>query len=267
MNTGFPMNVTLTTEIDDSRIPAGVCRLDYVSDLDGRPDWALVWPGDISDLWIVVIHGHGSTGDQIFTRNDIRELWLPTFRSCGAGLLSVNLRGNAWMGPAAAHDLHDLITYMRSEWGLRRTLLCSGSMGGTSNVIYGVLHPEDVDAIVARGAATDLATYQPWCMRQERPVMQEIGAAISAAYGATPAERVDVYERHSVVAHAERLTMPIALSHGANDQVIPVSQPRALVAKLSGRSTFRYDEIPGGNHDSPLYEKTGFQWVLDEVLG
>ena len=259
------MRATTANVTSDPRIPADVVRLDYVSDLDGRADWALVWPGEIADLWIVVIHGHGSTGDQIFTRKDILELWLPEFRGCGAGLLSVNLRGNAWMGPAAAHDLHQLITHMRDKFELRRTLLCSGSMGGTSNLIYGVLHPEDVDAIVARGAATDLATYQPWCMRQERPVMQQIGAAIAAAYGGTPEECPDLYRRHSAVEHADRLTMPVALSHGGADQVIPVSQSRALVAKLSGQPTFRYDEIPDGNHDSPLHESAGFKWVLEKI--
>lgn len=261
------MRITVSTVISDPRIPAGVSRLDYASDLDGTADWALVWPGEIADLWIVVIHGHGSTGDQIFTRNDIRELWLPRFRRCGAGLLSVNLRGNAWMGPAAAHDLHDLLAHMRKEWALRRTIFCSGSMGGTSNLIYGVLHPEDVDAVVARGAATDLAAYQPWCLRQERPIMREIGAAIAAAYGGTPEERPDIYRRHSAVAHADCLSMPVALSHGEADQVIPVAQARALLAKLDGQPTFRYEEIPGGNHDSPLHEATGFQWVLGQMIG
>ena len=259
------MQVTATSPPYDPRIPAGVLRLDYVSGLDGASDWALVWPGEITGLWIVVIHGHGSSGDLIFTRKDIRELWLPQFRACGAGLLSVNLRGNAWMGPAAAHDLHDLVNYMRVERGLKRTLFCSGSMGGTSNLIYGVLHPEDVDGIVARGAATDLTTYQPWCAQHERPILREIAAAIADAYGGTPVERPDVYLRHSVVANARRLSMPVALSHGGDDQVIPVSQSRALVAELSDLATFRYDEIPGGNHDSPLHETAGFLWVLEQM--
>lgn len=245
--------------------PTGMQRLDYVSAVDGRHDWALMRPGQRRELWIVVLHGHGAHGDQLYTRRDVREKWLPKFLAAGAGIITLNLRDNAWMSPAAAADLHAILNYWRAEFGLQKTIFCSGSMGGTSNLIYGVLHPADVQGIVARGAATDLGAYYRWCLTQPRPILQEIANAIRTAYGAVPDEAPEIYRRHSTQANAFRLTMPVFLSHGGADQVIPVSQARALAEILEDSNNFMYHEIPGGNHDSPLDDQEGLPWVLQRL--
>ena len=260
------MNVTGIAPAHDGRIPRGVERINYRSQVDGLEDWALLWPGEREDLWIIVIHGHGSRGDQIFVREDIRDWWLPEFRRTGGGLLSPNLRGNAWMSPSAAQDMHALVRFLRAEWGMERALFCSGSMGGTSNLTYAVLHPEDVQGVVARGAATDMASYYRWCLGQDRNIIQEIAQAISSAYGGPPDDVPETYERHSAVANADQLTMPVRLSHGEADAAIPVAQARALAERLSASPDFQYCEIPGGNHDSPLRETAGFRWVLERTM-
>jgi len=248
--------------------PGEVRRVDYESAVDGRRDWALLRPGANRGLWIVVIHGHGSQGNQLFTHEDIRKTWLPRFLATGAGLLTPNLRGNAWMGPAAAADLHALLAWLRAEHGLRQTIFSSGSMGGTSNLIYGVLHPEDVGGIVARGAASDPASYHDWCLPQrDKGILQQIAQAIRESYGGAPGDAPAVYDRHSALRHADTLTMPVCLSHGGADTVIPVSQSRALAERLNGRAHFSYKEIPGGNHDSPLRETGDFDRVLKTVRG
>ncbi len=245
--------------------PEGTMRLDYSSSVDGAADWALALPGRNSALWIVIIHGHGSHGDQIFTRCDIRNSWLPVFLETGAGILSVNLRDNAWMGPAASTDMHGLIDWLRSKYGMQKTIFASGSMGGTSNLIYAVLHPEDVDGVVARGAATDLASYYNWCIGQDMPIIQEIAEAIRISYGGTPEQQPELYRRHSALANADRLTMPVFFSHGGADELIPVEQARALAAKMTGRKNFHYFEIPGGNHDSPLTESNSFPKIISMI--
>lgn len=246
--------------------PEGLLRLTYAGGGDAAPDWALLRPGARRDLWIVVLHGHGAQGDQLFTRRDVRDLWLPAFLATGAGLLTPNLRGNAWMGPAAAADLHALLEYLRAEFGLRRTLFCSGSMGGTGNLLYGALHPEDVGGIVARGAASDLATYWRWCRSQTGPdILRQIADAIQNAYGGTPDEAPAAYRRHDALRQAARLSMPVYLAHGGADAVIPVEQSRRLAERLCGKPDFCYREIPGGNHDSPLYDGCGLDWVLQRM--
>ena len=242
--------------------PEGLLRLEYVSDIDGLKDWALFLPGENRELWIVVIHGHGSHGDQLFIRKDIREFWLPEYRNSGAGILCVNLRDNAWMGPAAVADMHDLVNYLRTEQGMRKTIFCSGSMGGTSNLAYAVLHPEDVSGLVIRGAATDLASYYRWCRTQQKPIVQEIAEAIRISYGGTPYEKAELYRKHSALANFAKLAMPLYLIHGAADEIIPVEQARALADKMKNCKNFFYTEIPGGNHDSPITEANAFPAIM-----
>lgn len=242
---------------------ARVRRIEYCSAGDGRADWALAHPPRQGDIWLVCLHGHGSHGDQLYTRPDIRERWLPAFLDRDLGLLTPNLRDNAWMGPAAVRDLDDLLDLVRAEFGASRFLFASGSMGGTGNLIYAALRPANVAGVIARGAASDLASYHAWCLQRQaaKPILGEIAAAIAAAYGGA----ATVYQAHSAQALAARLTMPLFLSHGAADAVIPVSQMRALVGRLADHPNLVYHEIPDGNHDSPLHVRTNpdaLDWLL-----
>ncbi|HRU05676.1 MAG TPA: hypothetical protein P5137_07860 [Candidatus Brocadiia bacterium] len=245
--------------------PPGLLRLDYASRVDGLADWALVWPGDGAD-WVVQLHRHGSTGDQIFTRKDIRDLWLPHYRKLGLGVLSPNLHGNAWMSPAAAADLRELIAWTRRTYGARRFFFSSGSMGGTSNLIYAVLHPEDVAAVVARCPATDLAIYHDWLAAHPGGVRDQIRQAIATAYGGPPSAAPDVYAAHSALRNASRLTMPVHLCHADADPTIPVDESRRLAQAMAGKPNFTYLEIPGG-HDAPLARREALDWLEAQVRG
>ena len=137
-------------------------RWEYESPVGGLSDWALLRNGrEDNDLWVVVLHGHGAAGDQLFTRDDLkpRERQIAEL---GLGLLCPNLRGNAWMSPAAVDDLHFLLNRVRERRGARRFVFCSGSMGGTGNLIYAIRHPEDVAGVVALCPATDIGSYYAW---------------------------------------------------------------------------------------------------------
>ncbi len=245
--------------------PAGLQRIDYTSGLDGRRDWALAWPGRDPARWVVHLHGHGSTGDQLHTRPDINRLWLPKYRAAGLGVLSPNLRGNAWMAPAAAHDLHALLEAVRREFGARRFLLFSGSMGGTGNLAYAVLHPDDAQAVGALCPAVDVASYYAWCRERNTGVIREIADAICESYGGDPVARPDVYAAHSALRRCDRLTMPVVVVHGSADAVIPVEPARELARRMSGRATFRYEEQPGGHHDSPLEAAWAIDWAIAQL--
>ena len=244
-------------------------RLDYTSGVDQRPDWALVRPPEQGALWAVVIHGHGSHGDQLYTRTDMKRDWLPALLARGLGLLTPNLRDNGWMSPAAAADLHDLLAYCRAQHGAERFLFVSGSMGGTSNLIYSALHPADVAAAIALCPATDLASYYAWCMAHpQEGIQREIGRAIAAAYGGPPEQQPEAYAAHSAVVHADRLAMPVYVVHGTRDTIIPVSQPRQLVGKMGDQANFAYVEIPDGDHEAPLRGfAVGFEWVMAKLAG
>ena len=249
-------NIRLVNACGDC-FPEGLKRLDYCSSVDDIEDYAYILPGNNPEFWIIVLHGHGSHGDQLYTRKDLRGIWFEPFQATGAGIITPNLRDNAWMSPTAATDMHALVNYLRSEYGLKKTLFCSGSMGGTGNLIYSILYPEDVDAVIARGAATNLKSYHQWCLKQEKPIVHEIAAAISTAYNE------EELEKHSTLHNAEKLTMPVYFSHGGADEVIPVEQARMLAVELKNKQDFFYKEIPDGNHDSPLYEIEGLNKIKE----
>ena len=253
--------VKLQAVTGNPNIPPDVTRLDFRA-ADGFEDWALIKPGKRKGLWAVVIHGHGSTGDQLYTREDIRRLWLTKHLASEVGVLTLNLRGNSWMGPAAAADTRAVLAYMRAEWGLTQTVFHSGSMGGTSNLIYAALHPEDVQALVLCGAAVDIGSYHDWKLTQPLPIHAEIAAAIRANYGGAPSERPELYAKHSALANRGRLTMPIHFSHGELDNLMSITQARGFAQAMADKADFVFKEIPGGNHDSPLHEPQGWDWAL-----
>jgi len=242
-------------------VPDTVAELRYLSVADNAEDWALVWPG-IKSQWVVMLHGHGSTGDQLYTRADIR-CWIDVFREHGGGILTPNLRGNAWMSPAAVNDLEALLGVVRREFGAEKFLFASGSMGATGNLVYAIRRPQDVAGVVALGAATDLAAYWRWCKEPGRsPVVTEIREAIEKAYGGTLEQRLVTFQKHSVCAQADRLTMPVFLAHGETDPTIPVEQARNLAARMCETAGFQYVEITNGGHDAPL---TLMQQAFDHV--
>ena len=238
----------------------GIGLLSFTSPVDGTADWALAWPHGASADWVVHLHGHGSTGNQLFTRPDLRDRWLPFYRSHGAGVLGPHLRGNSWMAPAAVTDLHALLDACRRRYSIARFHFVSGSMGGTASLIYAALHPEDVASVVALCPATDLARYHGWLAAHPGGVRDEIRAALVTAYSGTPADRPDVYARHSTCRHAGRLTMPVFLSHGDADALIPVTETRALAFALGAIPNVTYREIPGGDHDAPLRDPAMLPW-------
>lgn len=246
-------------------IPPGVIHVVYRSPLDGMEDWALLWPPECGRTWVVNLHGHGSHGDQLYTRPDLRRDWMPEFRRRGLGIITPNLRDDAWMSPAAADHLRALLRFVREEHRASRFVFVGGSMGGTGNLIYAVLFPKDVAGVAAMCPAGSIASLYEWCAgHSATAVLAEIAAAIRAAYGGSVCEAPAAYHRHSCLAHADRLTMPVFVAHGEADEIVPVSESRALTAACPG-GNLKYHEISGGGHDSPLAAPI-LQEALDWVL-
>ena len=222
-------------------------RYEYESRVDGLRDWYLFHEEAAQDICVVVLHGHGSQGDQLITRPDIAGSWVPVLLKNKVSVIAPNLRGNAWMSEAAVSDLYELLRNRQRSSSWRKTVIVSGSMGGTGALIFAMLHPELIGGVAALGAATDIGRYLAWTGTQSHPVLCEIHDAIRTAYSDEESLR-----KHNVCAHAEQLTMPVCFYHGGGDKTIPVSEARALACALSGKKDFYYREIENGVHDSPL---------------
>lgn len=250
------LGVESLTRVEGAAFPDGLLQLDYRSPVDGLADWAMLLPPPSGSTWLVCIHGHGARGNQLYLRNDIRKAWLPSFLLRGYGLLTPTLRGNAWMSPAAVADMDALIDYLRREWGATRFVFASGSMGGTSNLIYANLRPANVQAVAAMGAIADLAAYYEFCRQgaSRLTILGEIADSLEEHYGGSPTQQPELYRRHSPLYHCEALLrMPVFLAHGTADLLMPVAQSRRLTGALAEHECFCYHEIADGGHDAPLH--------------
>lgn len=259
--------------VTQSGYPSGLYRMKYESGYDGTSDNAMIRPPETGGDWVVVLHGFGGHENQLYMRKDIKQCWLPEYIRRGIGILTPNLRGNAWMNDAAMADMDALLEFLRNEYGARRFFFASGSLGATSNLIYGGLRPQNVSGVVACGAVSDLSEYYKWCERNSErdPFVAEICASIRMAYGAVPDECSAIYEEHSPIRHIDELKgIPICLVHGGNDNLMPISQSRNFAAAMGDANLFSYLEIADGSHDAPLSlqslpnELSPLEWVLSK---
>jgi pimeloyl-ACP methyl ester carboxylesterase len=231
----------------------GTLRIAYTSDFDGAEDWALFLPGDPEKHTIVYLHGSFGFADEIFVHEGVRDFWLARIVAGRHPLLSLNMRGTSYMSPAATDDLTGLLDYVREVLGVDDFVFLGGSGGASSAMAYAVMHPEQVHAVIAMGMC-DIFARLDFAAKSDQPALQELAATVFAAYGGSPDEKPELYEPRSVLAHADRLTMPVVLTMGECDAVIPVEETRKIAAAMAGRNNFTYVEVPGGAHDAA-------QWV------
>ena len=220
--------------------------VDRTSAVDGLRDRYLLYDAGKGTDCLVYLHGHGADGSQLFTREDIK-VNLPLLGELGLSVISPDLRGNAWMCPAAVADLAGILTSCREKYGFRRFVFMGGSMGGTGALIFSVRHPELVSALGVMGGVSKLRRYREALQRRCRLLIhREILDAIEAHY------RESEYDLHDVSAQAERLDMPLYFAHGTADGIMPVEEMYDLRDRLDGRPGKFFRAVPRGGHDSPL---------------
>jgi pimeloyl-ACP methyl ester carboxylesterase len=237
---------------DEALFPGGTVRISYASDVDGYEDWALFRPGAPDRPVVVYLHGSFASGDQLFTRPDIRDHFVPVLLREDLGILAPNLRGTVYMCPAAVADMAALLDTIEERFGVEQGFIFLGGSGGASSaIIFALRHPERVQGLIALGAC-DLLDRLEFARNSELPVLQDLAREVIAAYGGPPEELPSVYEAHSVLEHGVRLSMPFLLATGEDDQLIPVAKVRLVAHLMRHKPHFVYREIPGGDHDSPL---------------
>lgn len=233
-------------------------RIDYLSRVDGLSDYYYLHNSGINTACLVWLHGHGSHGDQLFTRKDIAEWWSPTLEKYNISAIAPNLRDNCWMGTAAVSDLYEILTDCKEKYGFSRYIFLAGSMGGTGALIFASIHPELVDGLGILGAASDIWRYREYCRNAAEPqILHEIYDAIDKHY------KPEDYALHNVCSHFEGLTMPFAYYHGIDDKVMPVSEMEALREKMKDFPNATFKAVPG-THDAPL---TYIKEIFNKVSG
>ena len=226
--------------------------LAFTADCDGStervvellpPDFDAAAPHDL----LIALHGHGADRWQFIreARDECRGTREAAARH-GAILLCPDYRApTSWMGPKAEADLVQIIAAAKERHRIGRVFVSGGSMGGTGALTFAALHPDLVDGVCSLNGTANLVDYERFL------------EAIAASFGGTKKEVPEEYRKRSAEFHAEALTMPVALTTGGRDEIVPPESVLRLHDSLTtlGRPVLLLHR-PERGHDTDLADTT-----------
>ena len=206
---------------------------------------------------MIALHGHGSDRWQ-FAQDQRDECRAARDVAAAQQMIYVSPDYRAktsWMGPAAEADLIQIIDDLHRQFRIDKILICGGSMGGTSALTFTALHPELIDGVVSMNGTANLVEYAGFA------------DAISASYGGTKAEKPEEYRKRSAELFPERFTMPVAITTGERDTLVPPDSSKRLAEVLKQRGApIRLIHRPDGGHDTPYADGVAaLQFVVDAM--
>ncbi len=206
---------------------------------------------------IIALHGHGSDRWQ-FIKNERGECQGVRDVAVKHGLIVVSPDYRAktsWMGPSAEADVLQIIAELKQRHKIDRVFIAGGSMGGTSSLIFAALHPELIAGVCSLNGTANMLQYE------------RFQDAIAASYGGKKDELPDEYKKRSAELWPERFTMPVAVTTGGKDTVVPPQSVLRLVEKLkeAKRRVLSIHRESGGH--STNYEDTceALEFVLRQA--
>jgi len=247
-----------------SDMGAGVEKLIFTS--VGREDYAFIRP-TTAKTWVVFFHSYGGDASEIFTSPLIHPLWLDAVTAQGYGLVSFNTYGVSWMPPWVAKSAHDALAAIRRHYGVDRFLFIGGSMGASSVLTYSIAYPQDVFAALAMCPVTDIGAHWSDSLAHPDPEYFMKRWAVDDFYSSSEEEREQAFRASSVVDHANKLMMPVVISHCADDSWIPVYHSDRLAARLHGKVDFRYFRYERGGHFEPSLRgfRDAWPWLIRHI--
>lgn len=204
---------------------------------------------------LVVLHGHGSDRWQYVTNpRDECRVARDVAASRRMILISPDYRAKtSWMGPKAEADLLQILQEIKGRYRIGKTIVCGGSMGASSALTFAALHPELVDGVAAMNGTANHLEYENF--------QDAIRESFGGAKQAVPNE----YKKRSAEYWPERLTMPIGLTVGGRDTLVPpesVVRLAGIVKKL--QPNVLLVQRPDGGHATDYADGKA---VLEFVLG
>ena len=174
---------------------------------------------------LIALHGHGSDRWQ-YVRDPRGETLAAREVAAQYGLIfaSPDYRATtSWMGPAAEADVLQMIAEIKRAYRIGKVFLVGGSMGGTSALTFTALHPELIAGVSAQNPHANLLEYTEF---------PEGIAAIQASFGGGKREIPLVYKQRSAEYWPESFTMPVAITTGGQDLLVPPQSALRLVNVL-----------------------------------
>ena len=215
---------------------------------------------------LIAFHGHGADRHQYMT--DPRGS-LQAVRDV-AGKYSMIVATpdyrapTSWMGPAAEADTIQLIGELKKLYKVRKVILVGGSMGGSSVLTFTALHPELVDGVSSQNGTANLLEYEVNFVNIQYAIKDSFGGGKDETPEQYKERNPDEYTKRSAEFHAEKFTMPTAITVGAKDTIVPSQSAVRLaeaIKKHNPNVLLMVD--PNGEHET-TYE-TAFK-ALEFVI-
>ena len=166
--------------------------------------------------------------------------------------------------PAAQRDLIDALERVKRDYKVDRTRvwLAGISMGGLTGGLVLGNYPNRFAAAVLLMGISDLEAWYD----ETKDSYAAIANSIVAECGGTPTQVPDEYVRRSVLAHASILAdMPIYISHGSNDTLVPTSHSQNLIDAIEQHDPAMLEVVWfDGGHEENKIDKTRFLDFLSQ---
>ncbi|MBI5095213.1 MAG: alpha/beta fold hydrolase [Candidatus Hydrogenedentes bacterium] len=188
----------------------------FVAACDGSTQrYVVIWPEafakDETHDVLVALHGHGSDRWQ-FVKDPRDECRAARDAAAKRHMIYVSpdyRAATSWMGPKAESDVKQIIEDLKRHHRIGKVFLCGGSMGGTGALTFAVLHPKLLDGVAAMNPAANLVEYTGF------------PDAFRESYGGSKEQVPQEYRNRSAEFFPERLTMPVGITAGGKDDIVP----------------------------------------------
>lgn len=207
---------------------------------------------------LIALHGHGSDRwqyvrdprDECRAARDMADRRRMIF-------ISPDYRAKtSWMGPKAEADLAQIIQQLRREYRVGRVFLVGGSMGGSAALTFAALRPGLVAGVCSENGTANHLEYD------------QFQDAIAASFGGAKRELPLEYKKRSAEYWPEVLTMPLAITAGGKDTLVPAHSVLRLagVLKKLGRPVLVIYREDGGHQTDYADTTAALEFVIDTAL-
>lgn len=234
----------------------------FKSNLDGTDQrYVLVLPNDFdpdkSHSVLIALHGHGSDRWQ-FVKDGRSECTAARSAAAKHKLIYISpdyREKTSWMGPLAESDMVQILGDLRARYRVNKVIISGASMGGTAALIFAALHPDLVDGVVSMNGTANLVEYD------------QFQDAIAASFGGSKQEKPDEYRKRSAELHQDQFSMPIALTTGGRDRIVPPDSVLRLAQALQKdeRTVKLIHRLDGGHATNEVDATEAFEFVIAEL--
>ena len=191
---------------------------------------------------VLALHGHGSDRWQ-YVRDPRDECRAVRDVAAKHGMIFVSpdyRAATSWMGPKAEADVVQIIAELRKAHKVGKIFLVGGSMGGAAALTFAALHPDLVAGVSSQNGTANHLEYQ------------NFQDAIQASFGGTKAQIPLEYKKRSAELWPQKLTMPVAITAGGKDTLVPpqsVVRLAGVLKRLNRKVLLIYREKGGHSTD------------------